>query len=416
MVWKRKGTLYPGYRQDQRSAGAPDPRNKSGDDEEAALLALASLSPPSLEYPSFVVAAPVPAIQFRSPVRTGRQEPKSQLATRPALSDKRGLLPTHRRRSPTLRRLTHPDLPPAMPFELWIPVTIAAAFFQNLRSALQKHLKGRLSTSGASYVRFFYALPLAALYVAGLNTIGGLPLPRPNLTFLAYCLLGGLTQILFTVFLLWTFSFRNFAVGTTFSKLEVVMVAVLGAVILGDHLNWVAILAIAVSACGLIALSLGQAKLSLRALIAGLGEKSTLLGLVSAAFLGASSVFYRGGSLSLHHDSVVMSAAFTLVVSLTLQTLIMGAWIAWKEPGEFRNVLANWRTAGAVGVAGMLASVCWFTAFTVQDAAHVRALGQIELVFTFLATTLFFHEKVDIRELIGILLVAGGIVLLVLGG
>ena len=38
--------------------------------------------------------------------------------------------------------------------ELWIPLAIAAAFFQNIRSALQKHLKGRLSTLGAAYVRF----------------------------------------------------------------------------------------------------------------------------------------------------------------------------------------------------------------------------------------------------------------------
>ncbi len=217
------------------------------------------------------------------------------------------------------------------------------------------------------------------------------------------------------MFLLWTFSFRNFAVGTTFSKLEVVMVAVLGAVILGDRLDWIAILAIAISACGLIALSLGQAKLSVRALIAGLGEKSTLLGLVSAAFLGASSVFYRGASLSLGHDTIVMAAAFTLAVSLTIQTLIMGVWIVWREPGEFGRVLKNWRTAGAVGLVGMLGSVCWFTAFTIQDAAHVRALGQIELLFTFIATTLFFHEKVDRREVIGIALVLGGIVLLVLG-
>lgn len=302
-----------------------------------------------------------------------------------------------------------------MMFELWIPVTIAAAFFQNLRSALQKHLKGRLSTSGASYVRFFYALPLALAYVWGLNSWGGMALPAPNLTFFTYCLLGGVSQILFTVFLLWTFAFRNFAVGTTFSKLEVVMVAVLGAAILGDRLDTIAIIAISISACGLIALSLGQAKLSVRALLAGLGEKSTLLGLVSAAFLGASSVFYRGGSLSLGHDSVVMSAAFTLAVSLAIQTLIMGIWIAWREPGEFRRVLINWRTAGAVGLVGMLGSVCWFTAFTIQDAAHVRALGQIELVFTFIASTLFFHEKVDRREVIGIILVVGGIVLLILG-
>ena len=30
--------------------------------------------------------------------------------------------------------------------ELWIPITIAAAFLQNLRSALQKHLQGSLGT------------------------------------------------------------------------------------------------------------------------------------------------------------------------------------------------------------------------------------------------------------------------------
>ncbi len=42
--------------------------------------------------------------------------------------------------------------------ELWIPLTIAAAFFQNIRSAMQKHLKGKLSTLGAAYVRFVIRL------------------------------------------------------------------------------------------------------------------------------------------------------------------------------------------------------------------------------------------------------------------
>lgn len=43
--------------------------------------------------------------------------------------------------------------------DLWIPITIAAALFQNIRSSLQKHLTGTLSTLGATYVRFFYAVP-----------------------------------------------------------------------------------------------------------------------------------------------------------------------------------------------------------------------------------------------------------------
>ena len=96
-------------------------------------------------------------------------------------------------------------------FELWIPLTIAAAFFQNLRSALQKHLKAHLSTGGATYVRFFYAWPFAVLYVWGLNEFGGFAIPAVNATFLVYCLLGGLSQIIFTFLLVWMFSFRNFA-------------------------------------------------------------------------------------------------------------------------------------------------------------------------------------------------------------
>ncbi|NRB31449.1 MAG: hypothetical protein HRU27_12730, partial [Rhizobiaceae bacterium] len=110
---------------------------------------------------------------------------------------------------------------------MWVPITIAAAFLQNLRSALQKSIKGRLSNTGAAYVRFFYAWPFALLYTWALTGPGGYALPQANVTFLIYCALGGLAQILFTVVLMWMFSFRSFAVGTTFSKLEVVLIAIL---------------------------------------------------------------------------------------------------------------------------------------------------------------------------------------------
>lgn len=300
--------------------------------------------------------------------------------------------------------------------ELWIPITVAAAFLQNLRSALQKHLKGRLSTAGAAYARFVYAWPLAIAYVWGLNAVGGLDLPAPNLLFLLYCLAGGLSQILFTVVLLWMFSFRSFAVGTTFSKLEVIMVAGLSAAILGDGLSGVAVLAVSLSALGVVCLSMDQSNLTLARLVAGLTEKPTLIGILSAALLGASSVFYRGGALSLGHDNIAMAAGFTLAVSVVLQTLMMGAWMLWRDPGQVRAVCRHWRRAGPVGVAGALGSICWFTAFTIQNATHVRAVGQIELVFTFIATVVFFREKVSRLEIGGIVLVVGAILLLLLGG
>ncbi len=301
-------------------------------------------------------------------------------------------------------------------FEPWVIITVAAAFFQNLRSALQKQLKARLSITGAGYSRFVYALPIATLYLWWLLETGHRSLPEPNPRFLIFCLLGGFCQMLFTWCLLWMFSFQSFAVGTTFSKLEVIMVAGLGAILLGDDLNLWAGLAIAVSSLGIMALSLGGKSVTPRSLMVGLFSRPTLIGLVCAGWLGGSVVFYRGASLALDHDDYVISAAWTLFVSLVIQTLLMGGYLILREPGELGRVVREWRRAGAAGLAGALASIGWFTAFTIQNASYVRAVGQVELLFTFIATTVYFREKVSASETVGIVMICGGIVLLLLYG
>ena len=208
--------------------------------------------------------------------------------------------------------------------ELWIPLTIAAAFFQNIRSAMQKHLKGKLSTLGAAYVRFLYALPIALVYFFAVIYFEGQPLPGFSTSFLFYALIGGICQIMFTVFLLWLFSFHNFAVGTTISKLETVMVAIFGLVLLGDKITSPVIIAIAMSSAGLIILSAGQAKLSIDNLISGLWRLPTLIGLACAAWLGMSVVLFRAASLSLELDSYLVAASFTLLIVLVLQIATMG--------------------------------------------------------------------------------------------
>ena len=298
--------------------------------------------------------------------------------------------------------------------EIWIPITIAAGFFQNLRSTVQKKLKDRLSNNGAAYSRFLYALPVAIIYLAGLHFVGGHTIPVPNPRFYLFCLLGGISQMLFTVFLLWTFSFKSFAVGTTLSKLEVVMVAIVAAIVLGEGLNGYAIIAIFVSSLGVFALSLGQEKLSLSVLMRGLFHKSTALGLASAACLGASSAFFRGATLALDHSPFYVNASFTLVIVLTIQVILMGGYIKLKEPGQINTIFRHWRWAGLAGVAGAFATICWFTAFTLEKAAYVRAVGQSELIFTFIATTLFFREKIHAADLIGVILVTSGIFILLL--
>ncbi|MFP6772122.1 MAG: DMT family transporter [Alphaproteobacteria bacterium] len=301
-------------------------------------------------------------------------------------------------------------------FSYWIPITIFAAFMQNLRSALQKYIKGRLSTGGAAYVRFIYALPLALILLWTLVSQFGYALPGINPTFLIYCLLGSLGQILFTFILLYLFSLRNFAVGTTFSKTEIVQIAILGLILLGDEVSLMGVGAITVGMTGVIILSMAQTSVTWANLARSLFEKSTLVGLLCGAFLGASVVFFRGATLALEDGDVLIRASFSLAVALVMQTVMMGGYLLLREPGQMQLVFRHWKPAGAVGIAGFLGSMGWFTAFTLQNAAYVRAVGQIELIFTFIASIVFFKEKTSPTELAGIALIMVAIVAIMLTG
>ena len=57
--------------------------------------------------------------------------------------------------------------------ELWIWITLVAATTQTLRSAGQKQMKSVMGDFGASYIRFSYALPFAALCLYAVMTATG---------------------------------------------------------------------------------------------------------------------------------------------------------------------------------------------------------------------------------------------------
>jgi drug/metabolite transporter (DMT)-like permease len=229
-------------------------------------------------------------------------------------------------------------------------------------------------------------------------------------------MIGGLSQILATALLVSLFSHRNFAVGTAYSKSEALQTAVFGVVILGESISSGAAFGIVVSLAGVMAISVGSGQVSLSTLIAGLTQRTAVVGLASGAFFGVSAVTYRAASLGLDGGEVVMRAAFTLAFATVFQTIVMSIYMRLREPGEFTNTLRAWRVAALVGLSGMIASACWFTAMTMQNAAYVRALGQIELVFTFIVSYFVFRERSTKLEAIGIALVIAGILLLLLLG
>ena len=291
--------------------------------------------------------------------------------------------------------------------ELWVFLTVAAAFFQNLRSALQKSLAARHGTVGVTFARFVYAAPLAIVAVAALGV--GRPLPGVTHAFVMAATVGGAAQIAATLLLVRLFSLRNFAVGNTFARTETVQAAILGALLLGDTLGAGPVAAILVSLAGILILS-GQTGLA-----GGLFNRAAALGLAAGLGFAISGTAYRAAALALDGAAgPFLRAAFTLAAVTALQTLAMGIWMAIRRPDTLAGILADWRRASLVGLAGFLASFGWFTAFALQPAALVKAVGQVELVFSYLTARTVFAERPSARELLGIALVAAGIVLLVL--
>jgi len=295
--------------------------------------------------------------------------------------------------------------------DLWIVITLAAAAVQTLRFMLQKQVKSAgLSTAGATFSRFIFAAPLAAATVIGLGYAMQQGLPPLTTSFWIYGLLGGLGQIAGTLCTVALFGLRNFSVGIAFTKTETVQVALFSLVVLGEAVTGAGLLAILIGLIGVVLLSVPQGSIKAGSVL----NRTTALGLFGGAAFGVSAIGYRGAALTLGDAHFFFRAAFTLAAVTTMQTIIMAVWLRYSEPGQISQVVKSWRKTALVGTTGMLGSLCWFTAFTLQNAAYVRALGQVELIFGFLITTMVFHESVSRREITGIAALMLSIVILVL--
>ncbi len=292
---------------------------------------------------------------------------------------------------------------------MWAVFAVCAAFVQNLRFMLQKHLAATgLSPAGATFARFVWSVPMVLAIVWVMLFTKGETMPVLNGRFFGFAMIGGVAQILATVAVVKLFSFRNFAVASTFKKTETLQAAILGIVVLGDLMSPLGWLALMIGLVGVIMLSSqplsGQTNIFNRA---------SGLGILAGFLFGVSGVAYRAASMAFGHDDFVVRALITLGFVVCFQTLIMSMYLRFREPDEILKVLKAWRVTFFVGLFGMLGSMCWFMAFTLQNVAYVKMVGQIELIFAAVGSYFFFKERMKMRELIGIIFVTMSIFALI---
>jgi drug/metabolite transporter (DMT)-like permease len=291
---------------------------------------------------------------------------------------------------------------------LWILVTLAAAMAQTGRNAAQRGLTDRLGTMGATNVRFLYGLPFACAFLALALWLSGSSLPTLTPRALIFTALGALAQIAATALMLQAMRAQGFGIVTAWLKIEPVLVALVGWAILGEPLTLPMLAAIAIAVAGVLVMTLkpGQG----RSLLTDLRPAS--LGLAAGLAFGLSAIGFRGAITALPEGSFLIRALTCLVLSLALQTLILGAWLALKDRPALTGSLRAFASSLAAGFLGALASAGWFTGFALTSAANVRTLALVEVVLALLLARIAFGQRATPRQLTGIAILLLGVVLL----
>jgi drug/metabolite transporter (DMT)-like permease len=289
---------------------------------------------------------------------------------------------------------------------LWVIFTLLGAAGQTARNAMQRELTPRLGALGATLVRFLFGFPFALVFLAAALAWTHAALPAITFGFALWTLLGAATQIGGTALMLMTMEQRSFVVTVAYLKTEPVLVALMGLLFLGDPLTLAMALAIVVAMAGVALISVKPEALT------G-GMRPAFLGLSSAALFAASAIGYRGAILSLHQPSFVLAASFSLAAGLTLQTLLLLAWLLLFKRGTLKAITALWRPSLAAGFAGAAASEFWFLAFALATAASVRTLALVEVLFAQGVSRFIFRQRTTTREAAGIVLLLAGAALIV---
>ena len=294
----------------------------------------------------------------------------------------------------------------------WVIFTVLAAFFQNLRTSLQKKLNKNLSLVASAYVRFAFALPFAfIIFFINFRSLDIVQIILDQNNFIYYTFLGAIFQVIFTLLLLYLLKFSNFVVGTSLSKTEVIQIAIFEYIILKDKLNLFGIIGIIVATIGVIVITIKDVKLFFKNFF----SKVTLIGLTTGLILGLSVVYFRAAALSLENFSSNFDKAITtLFFGLFIQTAVVTTYLLIFEKSEFKKFYQNKVEICFTGLAGFLATLSWFFAFTLIQASFVRAVGQIEILFSYMSSKYLFKEKITFIEIMGIIIFISGATLLLL--
>jgi drug/metabolite transporter (DMT)-like permease len=298
-----------------------------------------------------------------------------------------------------------------MPY-LWAIFTVIAAAAQTLRNAMQRELIGSLGTVGATHVRFLFGFPVAVIFLElSQYATDTIVVPTDPVAW-GWIVAGAIAQIVATALMLATMRLRSFVVTTAYTKTEPVQVAMFAAVFLGERPDRLVLSAILIATVGVLLISWPRGAL---AAPGATDWRPAILGIVAGGCFALSAVGFRAGILALHSPSFVVAASTALATSLAIQTALLSLYLIVFDRTTFAAIWRAWPASLVAGFMGAFASQFWFLAFAIANAASVRTLALIEMLFAQIISRRMFKQSTSRRELVGMALIAIGVISLLNG-
>jgi len=281
---------------------------------------------------------------------------------------------------------------------------------QAVRTAGQKQLSHHCGAAATTLTRFLFALPFVWIYLFVVDHFSSSSIQKLILNdeFIKSASFAALAQIAGTVFVIMAFRYQNFAVATSLAKTEAMLTAILGVVMFDAVLSGFGWLSVLIGVVGVLILSKTDVRLK-----SVFDSPASAYGVLAGLGFALATLWIRQASLSLEID-LMLSAAVTLAFMVSLQTFLIMSYILIKERPQMNKIFTHWKLSSFVGITSMLGSVGWFTASSLQTAAYVKALGQIDFFFTLFITHRVFKEMIQPREYLGMFLIASSVLVLLL--
>ena len=290
---------------------------------------------------------------------------------------------------------------------MWIFFTFLAAFMQAWRNAFQSQLSKEVKVAGVTLARFLWAGPIAAMYLGGLYLWQPVGLPEISLQFSLYVFGASAVQILATVLLVQLFKLKNFAVGAGLAKSEALVAAVLGVLFFGTQLTGLGWLGVLLGGVAVFMMSSAKG-------FRGISFKTALIGLACGTLFALTSLWVRQASLILDLP-FPHRAAWVLLFVITIQTLVLLAYLLITDKQTLTALIERPRLTLLTSITSCLGSIGWFSAMSLQSVPYVKTLGQIEVFFTLLIAMFWLKQKVNIKDMLALILIALAAVLVMWG-